>query len=53
LQENDVKTYFFINDGRKSETFPINFKKDGQIENAPKDFFETYEVDVMEIAMLG
>jgi predicted ATPase len=53
LQETDVKTYFFTNDGKSTTTYPINFAKDGRIENAPKDFFETYEVDVMEIAMLG
>jgi predicted ATPase len=53
LKEDEVKTYFFSNDGRKSITYPINLKIDGQIENAPIDFFETYEIDVMEIAMQG
>ncbi len=53
MKEEDVKTYFFSNDGRNTTTYPINLKKDGQIENAPNDFFDTYEIDVMEIAMQG
>lgn len=53
LKENEVKTYFFSNDGRSTKTYSINLKKDGQIENAPKDFFDTYEIDIMDIAMLG
>jgi AAA15 family ATPase/GTPase len=53
LKEEDVKTYFFSNDGRKTKTYPINLKIDGQIENAPIDFFDAYEIDVMEIAMQG
>ena len=53
LKENEVKTYFFSNDGRSTKTYSINLKKDGRIENAPKDFFDTYEIDIMDIAMLG
>lgn len=53
LKENEIKTYFFSNDGRSTKTYSINLKKDGRIENAPKDFFDTYEIDIMDIAMLG
>ncbi len=53
LKEDEIKTYYFSNDGRKTKTYPINLKIDGQIENAPNDFFDTYEIDVMEIAMQG
>ncbi len=53
LQEDEVKTYFFSNDGRNTTTYTINLKNDGQIENAPSEFFDTYEVDIMEIAMQG
>ncbi len=53
LKEDEIKTYFFSNDGRKTKTHSINLKIDGQIENAPNDFFDTYEIDVMEIAMQG
>ena len=53
LPENEIKTYFFSNNGRETKTYSIDLKKDGQIQNAPIDFFDTYEVDVMEIAMQG
>jgi len=53
LLEDEIKTYFFSNNGRETKTYPINLKKDGQIQNAPNDFFDTYEIDIMEIAMQG
>ena len=34
-----------------SHIFPISFTRSGQILGAPKDFFETYMLDVMDIAM--
>jgi len=51
LQENDIKIYFFENNGVETKTFPIQFKKDGQITGAPENFFKTYTVDIMEIAL--
>lgn len=51
LKEDEIKTYFFSNDGRETITYPIDLKTNGQIANAPIDFFDTYEIDVMEIAM--
>lgn len=51
LQENDIKTYFFRNSGEAVESFPIQFTVDGEIKDAPEDFFRTYLMDVMDIAM--
>ncbi len=51
LKEEDVKLYFFENDGIESKTFPVKLHKDGQITNAPDSFFETYTIDIMEIAL--
>ncbi len=53
LAEEDVKTYYFSNDGRDTTTYPIHFKKEGNIEDAPPEFFNTYEMDVLDIAMQG
>ena len=35
----------------KTTTHTVKFKKNGQIEGAPQDFFDTYMIDVMDIAM--
>jgi len=51
LKEEDVKMYFFENNGTESTTFPIYLKKDGSIEGAPENFFKTYTIDIMEIAL--
>jgi len=51
LKEEDVKMYFFENNGIETTTFPILLKKDGSIEGAPLNFFKTYTIDVMEIAL--
>lgn len=51
LAPSDVSIYFFKKNGNKVEQFELIFAEDGQIKNAPKDFFDTYMVDVMEIAL--
>jgi len=51
IQEQDVKTYYIENDGVKAKHYDLKFLKDGQIKNAPKSFFETYMIDVMNIAI--
>ncbi|MBP7280457.1 MAG: DUF3696 domain-containing protein [Leptospiraceae bacterium] len=51
LKEENVSTYYFENSGKESKTFKIDFSKDGKILNAPKGFFETYMLDVMDIAL--
>ena len=51
LQPEDVALYFMENDGIKTTTHKIELTKDGQIRNAPQGFFDTYEMDVMDIAL--
>ena len=51
IDENDVKTYFIDNQGKEAVTYKIYFNKQGQILNAPDNFFKTYMMDVMEIAI--
>lgn len=31
--------------------YNVKFTKNGQIKGAPQDFFDTYMIDVMDIAM--
>jgi predicted ATPase len=53
IQEQDVKTYFIDNNGVKAKHYNLSFLKNGQIKNAPKSFFETYMLDVMNIAIVA
>jgi predicted ATPase len=51
LQPEDVALYYMENDGIKTTTYKIELTTDGQIKNAPQGFFDTYEMDVMDIAL--
>lgn len=51
LKASDVNIYYFHKKGNKVEKFELEFTIDGQIKNAPKDFFDTYMTDVMKIAL--
>ncbi|WP_430907504.1 DUF3696 domain-containing protein [Maribacter sp. 2-571] len=51
ISEDDVKTYFIDNNGMKAKHYNLSLLKNGQIKNAPKSFFETYMLDVMNIAI--
>jgi predicted ATPase len=51
LKKEDFKIYFLENNGEDTEVFDIDFTKTGAIKNAPKNFFETYFVDSMDIAL--
>lgn len=51
ISQQDVKTYFIDNNGVKAKHYNLSFLKNGQIKNAPKSFFETYMLDVMNIAI--
>lgn len=51
LAPEDVSVYYLRKTSDRSESFPIAFTKNGKIEGAPKDFFDTYMCDVMEIAL--
>lgn len=51
LKEEDVSVYYFENIAKGTRLHRINFTKDGEIKNAPKGFFETYQMEIMDIAL--
>lgn len=51
LNPEDVQVLYFENDGVKSTVHNVEFTTDGQIKGAPAGFFDTYGIDVMDIAM--
>ncbi|KAF9658280.1 DUF3696 domain-containing protein [Tenacibaculum sp. ZH5_bin.1] len=51
ISENQVNTYYIENNGQKTKKYELNFLKNGQIKGAPKGFFDTYMLDVMNIAI--
>lgn len=51
LNEEDVRIYYLAQEKDSTKIYPIKFTRNGQIIGAPKDFFETYMIDVMNIAM--
>ncbi len=51
IATEDVAVYYFENTSKGTEKYTIEFTKDGQIKNAPKAFFDTYMMDVMDIAI--
>jgi predicted ATPase len=51
LKPDDVSVYYLRKKSDRTESFRITFTKEGKIEGAPKDFFETYMCDVLEIAL--
>ncbi len=51
LKEEDIAIYYIQNDGQKATVHDLKFTTDGQIHNAPEDFFKTYMIDVMDIAL--
>ena len=51
VKEDQVKCFHVRNVGEYSRIYPISFLKNGEIKGAPKDFFETYMLDVMDIAL--
>jgi len=51
LKEDELSIYFIENKAEDAILHKIKFAKNGQILNAPDDFFKTYMMDVMEIAL--
>lgn len=51
VNDNEIKSYYFHNNGKEVENFKLEFTKTGQILNAPQEFFDTYMIDVMDIAI--
>ncbi|TGE10343.1 DUF3696 domain-containing protein [Hymenobacter fodinae] len=51
LSTNDVKVYYLEKVANTSILHEVNFEKDGRITGAPDSFFDTYMMDVMNIAI--
>lgn len=51
VEETDINTYYIENNGFLANIYSINLLKNGQIKNAPESFFDTYMMDVMNIAI--
>ena len=51
INESDVKVLFVDNEGIEAVIHEIRLNKNGQILDAPENFFKTYMIDVMEIAI--
>ena len=53
LKETDHAIYYIDNKNNDAKIHKIKFSKNGQIQNAPEDFFKTYMMDVMELALMA
>lgn len=51
ISQKDIKIIFLDNQINETQVHRIEFDKKGQIKKAPKNFFETYMIDVMDIAI--
>ena len=51
LKEEDIRVYYLSQKKDETTIYSVEFTKSGQIIGAPKEFFETYMIDVMNIAM--
>jgi len=51
LKPEDVRVLYFENDGVKSTVHDVEFTTKGAVKGAPDSFFDTYGIDIMDIAM--
>ncbi len=51
IAEEEVSVAHVANSGKEAKMHPVELRADGQIVGAPEDFFETYMMDVMKLAM--
>ena len=51
ISPSDVSVHYFDNHGDYVKIHQIQFTKDGRVLKAPKSFFDTYMLDVMDIAI--
>jgi hypothetical protein len=51
ISPEDVAVYYLARNKGGVRNHRLTFKKDGSIHGAPKEFFETYMMDAMEIAL--
>jgi len=53
IKPEDISILYLSTDGSRISSHEVTFTPDGRIEGAPKDFFQTYMIDVMKIAIEG
>jgi hypothetical protein len=53
IKPKDISILYLSSDGSRISAHEVIFTPDGQIKGAPKDFFQTYMMDVMNIAIEG
>ncbi len=51
LKEEDLSVYYLENTKGETKIYELIFNKKGQIENAPSGFFDTYLMDLRDIAV--
>ena len=51
VAEEDVSVAYVMNDGDKAEVRSIELRADGRLAGAPAEFFDTYMMDVMKLAL--
>jgi predicted ATPase len=51
IKESDVAIYYLDNNGKDATIHKLLFNKKGQIIGAPKSFFDTYLMDIKDIAL--
>lgn len=51
LKEEDVAVYYLGPGTARPTCHTVRFRRNGQIEGAPEDFFSTYMMDAKDIAM--
>ncbi|MEI2737416.1 MAG: DUF3696 domain-containing protein [Chitinophagaceae bacterium] len=51
LKEENLSVYYLENQGDDTTVHKLNFTKRGSIENAPQSFFDTYLMDIRDIAL--
>ena len=53
IAEDDVSMVYVVNTGQEATVCPIELRTDGRMKGAPHDFFQTYMMDVMKLAIGG
>lgn len=51
IGQEDLSAVYVTNSGTEAKVCPIELRSDGSIDGAPPDFFETYMMDVMNLAL--
>lgn len=51
LKPEEVAVYYFENAANGTKLHRVMFGQHGEVENAPKGFFDTYQMEIMDIAL--